>query len=100
MKWKKRLERIIEIEKTSRKFLTPSYYNSCEDANNWSTCAIGENKERLKKLGYRFDKKGPLNPHLVMLGMKFLESIENDQHKEALTVLGEIQAIKKPEKED
>ena len=71
-------------------------------ASEWETCAIGENREQLKKKGYPFDERD--DPELIIessgryhdhsgLGLEFMYAVEDAHWDTALEILDQIENL-------
>jgi hypothetical protein len=104
-KWRNRLERAV---------VDPEYAQQnagkwTHESANWTQCAIGERREMIKKLGYKFNRKFgifsdnvPKSEEMYHLGMQFYIHVKNGDYRNALGIIYKIDRIlitKKPEQE-
>ena len=105
--WRKRLGGAIENRRELKARDKKIHQEMSLAAGKWLSCAIGENRKKLEKKGYKFYGKDrginfcydgePLDETLFDLGLEFNDLIDDANYEGALGVLDEIEAIAKGE---
>jgi hypothetical protein len=90
--WRARLE---EAKNTNVEKGSEEHRILFEDAREWETCAIGENREQLKEKGYPFfrDVNAPSTNPAWALGLDFMGAVTNAHWDGALKVLTQIESL-------
>ena len=87
MRWK---DRLLQLRETNDGY---KMIEAVNDAQNWGSCAVGENRERLKNLGMLTPLSGsPTDPKLETLGNDFNCAVRRAEWSTALTLLDEIES--------